>query len=72
MPQDLHGKLKDSIRLIPHFEKCKLCLNEELAIIDDADKNLQSKRSELISQCCHRNKVKLMNLTSRKTPQDVI
>ena len=49
-----------------------LCLNEKLAIIDDPDKNLLNKRSEVISQCRHRNKFKLVNLTSCKTPNDVI
>ena len=49
-----------------------LCLNEKLVIIDDPDKNLLSKRSEVISQCRHRNKFKLVNLTSCKTPNDVI
>ena len=41
------------------LEKCKLCLNEKLAIIDDPDKNLLNKNSEVISQCHHRNKFKL-------------
>ena len=54
------------------LKKCNLCLNEKLAIIDDPDKNLLNKRSEVISQCCHRNKFKLVNLKSRKTPNDVI
>ena len=56
----------------PTLKKCNLCLNEKLAIIDDPDKNLLNKRSEVISQCRHRNKFKLVNLTSRKTPNDVI
>ena len=56
----------------PTLKKCNLCLNEKLAIIDDPDKNLLNKRSEVISQCRHRNKFKLVNLTSRKTLNDVI
>ena len=40
------------------FKKCNLCLNENLAIIDDPDKNVPSKRSEVISQCRHRNEFK--------------
>ena len=40
-------------------KKCNLCLNEKLAIIDDPDKNVLNKRSEVISQCRHRNKFKL-------------
>ena len=56
----------------PTLKKCNLCLNEKLAIIDDPDKNLLNKRSEVISQCRHRNKFKLVNLASCKTPNDVI
>ena len=51
---------------------CNLCLNEKLAIIDDPDKKLLNKRSEVITQSRRRNKFKLVNLTSRKTPNDVI
>ena len=54
----------------PTLKKCNLCLNEKLAIIDDPD--LLNKRSEVISQCRHRNKFKLVSLTSHKTPNDVI
>ena len=56
----------------PTLKTCSLCLNEKLAIIDDPDKNLQNKRSEVISLCCHRNKFKLLNLTPCKTPNDTI
>ena len=54
------------------LKNCDLCLNETLAVIDDPDKNLLNKRSEVISQCCHENQFKLVNLTSRKTLNDVI
>ena len=54
------------------LKRYNLCLNEKLAIIDDPDKNVLNKRSEVISQCHHRNKFKLVNLTSRKTPNDLI
>ena len=33
----------------PTLKKCNLCLNEKIAIIDDPDKNLLNKRSEVIS-----------------------
>ena len=33
----------------PTLKKCNPCLNEKLAIIDDPDKNLLNKRSEVIS-----------------------
>ena len=56
----------------PTLKKCNLYLNEKLAIIDDSDKNLLNKRSEVISQCRHRSKFKLVNLKSCKTPNDVI
>ena len=48
------------------LKKCNLCLSEKLAIIDDPYKNLPNKRPEAISQYRHRNKFKLVNLTSRK------
>ena len=54
------------------LKKCNLYLNEKLAIIDDPDNNLLNKRSEVISQCRHQNKFKLVNLVSPKTPNDVI
>ena len=47
-------------------------LKSKLAIRDDPDKNLLNKKSEVISQCRHKNKFKLVNLTSRKRPNDVI
>ena len=56
----------------PTLKKFNLCLNEKLAIIDDSDKNLVNKRSEVISQCRILNKFKLVNLASRKTPNGVI
>ena len=56
----------------PVLKRYNLCLNEKLAIIDDPYKNVLNKRSEVISQCHHGNKFKLVNLTSRKTPNDLI
>ena len=56
----------------PHLKRCNLCLNEKLVIIDNPDKNLLNKKSEIISQCHHRNKFKLVNLTSHKMPNEVI
>ena len=56
----------------PTLKKFNLCLNEKLAIIDDPDKDLLNKRSEVISQCNHRNKFKLVNLTSCKTANNVM
>ena len=50
----------------PTLKKCNLCLNEKLAAIDDPDENLLNRMSEVISQCHHRNKFKLVMLTSRK------
>ena len=56
----------------PTLKKCNFFVNKKLAIIDDPDKNLLSKRSKVISQCRHRNIFKLVNLTSRKTPNSAI
>ena len=54
------------------WKKYNLCLNEKLAIINHPDQNLLNKKSEVISQCRHGNKFELVNLTSLKTPSDVM
>ena len=57
----------------PILKKCNLCSNEKLVIIEDPDKNILNKRSEvIISQCHHRNRFKPMNLTTHKTANNVI
>ena len=56
----------------PTLKKCNLCLNEKLAIMDNPEKNLLNKRSEVISQYCHQSKLKVVNLSWRKNPNDVI
>ena len=68
LTQEIKGQYK---AYNPTLKKCNLCLNEKLAIVDDPDKHLLKKRSEVISQCRHRNKFKLVNLMQRKTPNDV-
>ena len=40
---------------------------QKLEILDDPDKNLLNKRSEIISQCLHRNKYRLKTLASSMT-----
>ena len=47
----------------PTLKKCNLCLNEKLAIMDNPEKNLLNKRSEVIYQCCHQSKLKVVNPT---------
>ena len=49
----------------PQF-KISLCLHEKLEIVDDPKEILLNKRSEMISQCRHRNKYKLQTLVSNK------
>ena len=69
----LISNIKGQYKAYNHtLKKQNLCLNEKLAIIDDPDKNMLNKTSEVISQCPHQNKFKLVNLTSRKTPNDII
>ena len=51
----------------PTSKLCNLCITEKLEILDDPDKNLLNKRSEIISQCRHKNKYKLKTLVSRIT-----
>ena len=40
----------------PISKRCNLCLTTKLETLDDPDKNLLNERSEIISQCCHKNK----------------
>ena len=40
---------------------CYLCLNEKLFIIEHQRNDLINQRTELISKCKHKNKVKLIN-----------
>ena len=44
---------------------------QKLEILDDPDKNLLNKRSEIISQCRHKNKYRLKTLASKMTSGDV-
>ena len=40
-------------------------------IVDDPDETLLNKRSEIISQCRHRNKYKLKTLVSTKKDRGI-
>ena len=63
---------KRNIQIInPTSKRCKRCLTEKLEILDDPDKNLLNKRSEIISQCRHKNKYRLKTLASNMTSGDV-
>ena len=53
------------------LKKCNLCVNEKLAIVDYPEKNLLNKTLKKFSQCHHRNKLKLVSLRSRETPNEV-
>ena len=55
----------------PDPKICSLCLHEKLEIVDDPEEILLKKRSELISQCCHRNKYKLKTLASHKKDRGI-
>ena len=55
----------------PISRRCNLCLNEKLEILDDQDKNLLNKRSEIIPHCCHQNKFKLKTLGSNTADTDI-
>ena len=55
----------------PTSNRCNLYLTEKLEMLDDPDKNLLNKRSEVISQCRHRNKYRLKTLVSNMTSGDV-
>ena len=55
----------------PTSKRCNLCLTEKLEILDDPDKNLLNKRSEIISQCRHKNKFRLKTLASSMTSDGI-
>ena len=55
----------------PTSKRCNLCLTEKLEILDDPDKNMLNKRSEIISQCRHQNKYRLKTSASNMTSGDV-
>ena len=50
----------------PNSKRCSLCLHKKLEIVDDPEEILLNERSEVISQCRHRNKYKLETLVSNK------
>ena len=52
-------------------KRCNLCLTKKLEILDDPDKNLLSKRSEIITQCRRKYKHKLKTLASNMTSGDI-
>ena len=59
--------IKDNYKLCnPNSKRCSLCLHEKLEIVDDSKKISLKKRSEVISQCRHRDKYKLKPLVSNK------
>ena len=67
----LHPRISYSIKdnyksRNPNSKRCSLCLHEKLEIVDDSKKIPLKKRSEVISQCRHRDKYKLKPLVSNK------
>ena len=69
---DLKTKTPDPETYRTALKKFNHYLNELLPIVDDPDKHLMTKRSEVIFQCRQQNKFKLVNLMSYKTSNDVI
>ena len=55
---------------IPTSKRCNLCLTEKLETLDDPDKNLMNKRSQITFQCRHKNKYRLKTLVSNMTSGD--
>ena len=55
----------------PISKGCNLCLTEKLEMLDNPDRNLLNKRSEIISQCRHKNKYRLKTLASNMTSGNV-
>ena len=68
----ISGKIKGIYKSHnPTSKRCNLCLTEKLEILDGPDKNLLNKRSEIISQCHHKNKYRLKTLASSMTSGDI-
>ena len=55
----------------PTSKCCDICLTEKLEILDHPEKNLLNKRSEIISQCRHKNNYRLKTLASSMTSGDI-
>ena len=55
----------------PTSKRCNLCLTEKLEILENPGKKLLNKRSEIISQCRHKNKYRLKTLASSMTSGDI-
>ena len=58
-----YANLKKSFNLIEPKDETTL---------DDPDKNLENKQSEVFSQCLHQNNFKVVNLMSCKWSNDMI
>ena len=58
--------------LHPISRKFNLYLNKKLESLDDQDKNLLNKQSEITSHYRHQNKLKLKTLMSNTTDTDII
>ena len=72
MTPKLTWKIKEQNKAYnPTLKNCNFCFNQKLAIINDPGKNLLNESLEVISQCRHRSKFKLVNVTLRKTPNEV-
>ena len=72
----LHRRISWSIKgsyksYNPNSKRCSLSLHEKLEIVDDPEEILLNKRSEVISQCSHRNKYKLKTLASNKQDRGI-
>ena len=74
--KNLHPRISWSIKgnyksCNPNSKRCSLILHEKLEIVDDPEEILLNKRSEVISQCCRRNKYKLKTLVSNKKDRGI-
>ena len=74
--KNLHPRISWSIKCNyksynPNSKRCSLCLHEKLEIVDDLEEILLNKRSEVISQCRHRNKYKLKALVTNKKDRGI-
>ena len=47
------------------LKRCELCLLENVSTIFAAPETLLNKRTEMVSKCCHKNKLLLTNVKKK-------
>ena len=67
VPSVKWSKVKRAVAYSCGGQKCNLCLEEKLSILQATPGSLINKRSELLNRCPHKRKHKLISLKSAVT-----